>query len=223
MGAIQFGFDLNGTVVMCHQVNNANSVTQVYMATPYLPVRWEVLTTGSAGSLDAICCTVVSEGGQQQPLGISRAVDRGGAVAGWKALAATNPEQVIALRLQAGKRGPAYIQDLDFIVTASQDTYWALCINPTVGGVAVWTPLANSIVEFDINLTVAASRIVSNFGTIIASGYVSSVFRSGDLGSLGVLQNLSTDYAGTPDAVSLVMRPVGNINAAASIRFIEPS
>jgi hypothetical protein len=223
VGAVRVGFDIDGLIVWAHVFKNANSLTSVYMRTPNLPLRWEILGQGTASTLEAICCSVASEGGQQEPIGIGRSVDRGGAAASWKSLTSANAEQVIALRLQAGRRGPAYINDFDLITTATPNLYWAICLNPTVGGAAVWTPVTNSVLEFDVNLTASGSRIVSSFGTILASGYVAGVNRTSSVLKLGALQSFTADFAGTPDVISLVCRPDGNQSVAASLSYVEPS
>jgi hypothetical protein len=223
VGAVRVGFDINGIVIWAHQFNNANSITSVYMFTPNLPMRWEIVGSGTAESLEAICCSITSEGGEQTPVGVGRSVDRGGPSANWKSLASANPEQVIALRLQSGKRGPASFLDIDFIITSNQNTYWALCVNPTVGGAAVWQAVANSIMEYDVNLNTAGSRVVSNFGTILASGYISGTQRVSASPPLGALQSFAADYAGTADILSLVCHPDGNQTVAAAMSYLEPS
>ena len=66
VGRVRVGFDLDGKVIYCHEFRNANSLSTVYMSTGSLPLRYRVLNSGTAGgttTLDAICQSVVSEGG----------------------------------------------------------------------------------------------------------------------------------------------------------------
>jgi hypothetical protein len=66
VGSVRCGFTINGVNYICHQFNNANVNSAVYMTTAILPIRYEITNTGttaSASTLKQICCTVISEGG----------------------------------------------------------------------------------------------------------------------------------------------------------------
>jgi hypothetical protein len=65
VGSVTVGFVHEGAFVPCHQFHHSNSLTTVYMSSPNLPVRCEILNTGAtAGAyFDQICSTVLSEGG----------------------------------------------------------------------------------------------------------------------------------------------------------------
>ncbi len=65
VGSVTVGFVHEGSFIPCHQFHHSNSLPTVYMSTPNLPVRCEILNTGTtAGAyFDQICSTVVSEGG----------------------------------------------------------------------------------------------------------------------------------------------------------------
>lgn len=69
-GRVRFGFVLNGILVYCHQILNDNRLTLPYMNTAQLPVRAEIFNTGTAASgttMTSVCCSVVSEGGEENP------------------------------------------------------------------------------------------------------------------------------------------------------------
>lgn len=76
VGRVRVGFDLNGEIVYAHEFLHANSVTDVYMKTPNLPVRYEITNTGVAAgqSMKAICSAVLSEGGFEEGRGFLSAV-----------------------------------------------------------------------------------------------------------------------------------------------------
>jgi len=68
VGSIRCGFVVNGQTIYAHRFDNANIQSHVYMSTPNLPIRWEIV--GGAGlvgsaTLDCICAAVSSEGGVQ--------------------------------------------------------------------------------------------------------------------------------------------------------------
>lgn len=79
VGRVRFGFDIEGHLIYFHEVNHANLDTIVYMQTPNLPVRYEVSNVGATSgtnSLDAICSSVISEGGLE-PTGHDYSVSTG--------------------------------------------------------------------------------------------------------------------------------------------------
>jgi len=66
VGSVRFGFIINGQFVVCHIENHTNNITEPYMVTACLPVRYEIENTGTtsgASTLKAICNTVISEAG----------------------------------------------------------------------------------------------------------------------------------------------------------------
>jgi hypothetical protein len=65
VGLVDFGIVLNGQVYLCHRIQNSNVKTTVYMSTPNLPVRWELISGSSTPAISSrhICSSVISEGG----------------------------------------------------------------------------------------------------------------------------------------------------------------
>lgn len=65
VGSVTVGFVHDGAFIPCHMFHHSNELTTVYMSNPNLPVRCEILNTGTtAGAyFDQICSTVISEGG----------------------------------------------------------------------------------------------------------------------------------------------------------------
>jgi len=65
VGSVRVGFVINGQIVYAHRFDCANIQQSVYMQTPNLPLRYELEALSDAtGTLDCICGTVISEGGQ---------------------------------------------------------------------------------------------------------------------------------------------------------------
>lgn len=65
VGRVRVGFVHDGEYILAHVFDHSNELPTVYMSTPNLPIRCEILNTGAtAGAyFDQICSTVVSEGG----------------------------------------------------------------------------------------------------------------------------------------------------------------
>lgn len=65
VGNVRTGFIINGQYIVCHTFSHTNisGNTTTYMGTAVLPVRYEISSTGPAGTMKQICTTVISEGG----------------------------------------------------------------------------------------------------------------------------------------------------------------
>ena len=65
VGRVRVGFSHNGEDVFAHEFLNSNNLSTVYISNPNLPVRCEILNTGTTTGayFDQICSTVMSEGG----------------------------------------------------------------------------------------------------------------------------------------------------------------
>ncbi len=65
VGSVTVGFVHEGAFIPCHIFHHSNDLTTVYMSSPNLPVRCEILNTGTTTGayFDQICSTVASEGG----------------------------------------------------------------------------------------------------------------------------------------------------------------
>jgi hypothetical protein len=69
VGRVRYGFQIDGRTYYVHQTLNANIISLPFIATPSLPVRYEIRNiAASAGStLKQICVSVESEGGYILP------------------------------------------------------------------------------------------------------------------------------------------------------------
>ena len=65
VGAVRCGFVHDERYHLCHTFYHSDNLPTVYISSPNLPVRCEILNTGTTagGYFDQICTTVVSEGG----------------------------------------------------------------------------------------------------------------------------------------------------------------
>jgi len=77
VGRIRMGFVIDGLIIYCHEFLHSNLITEVFMTTPTLPIRYEIRNTGisaSSSNMTEICATVMSEGGYD-PKGLEFSVD----------------------------------------------------------------------------------------------------------------------------------------------------
>jgi len=169
-GRVRFGFWFGEKFVEAHHAFHANLLDSVWMSTPNLPLRYELSNdgTGPAATLEAICATVASEGGQERT-GIVRTIDRG--IAGFATKNDTAIYPIIAIRLGSGHLG-AQVRPVgvSMLSAAAADYRWILTLNPTITGDALsFSPLANSGVEVQTDTDNATT--ITDEGVVLASGY----------------------------------------------------
>lgn len=80
VGRVRIGFVIDGKLIYVHEFNHSNSVSEVYMYSAALPIRWEIKNTGTVASpsqLNAICAGVYCEGSDAE-LGFTCSVSTDG-------------------------------------------------------------------------------------------------------------------------------------------------
>ncbi len=211
VGSVRYGFVIDGKPIYCLSYPQANVGTSVWAQTPNLPVRWEIenLAASAGGSLDAVCCTVGSESGQQL-LGIPRSADRG--ITGL----VTNQtlRQLIAIRLKAAyNRAPVFPRALTIVASTTANSRWVAQVNPTITGgpAAVWVPMASSAVEYDVTRTTGGAGTLNEDGIRVGSGYFSSALSSTSI-DLGPIFALASDYAGVMDELVIGIQNIAAAN-----------
>ena len=182
VGSVRCGFVINGQFIVSHIFHHANILNKVYMTTACLPLRYELISTGPAASMRAICSTVISEGGYANR-STSRAV--GTALTG-KNLSDTAYNPLVCLRLKS--------TNLDSIVVpAAFDVYglqqaafcYRVILNPTLTG-ASWTSAgSDSSVEYDISATALTG------GRVLAQG----IFVGSNKGGAAQLSTTDVDFS----------------------------
>lgn len=65
VGSVRTGFVVNGEFILAHTFNHANVVSDVYMTSAQLPIRYEITYISESSILKQICSTVISEGGYE--------------------------------------------------------------------------------------------------------------------------------------------------------------
>lgn len=171
VGNIFFGMVLNGKYVLLHQIKNANAVDKVYMSTPNLPLRSEIMNdgTGPSSSFTLICGQVSSEGGID-PSGILRSINRGTSALTISTANVIYP--LLVIRLKTSRIGShVYPINMNVVCTSSCYCLWKLIKNPTITGTSlVFTDIPSYSFEF-CNTSTNSTSIVENTGELLISGY----------------------------------------------------
>jgi hypothetical protein len=222
VGSVRCGFVINGEFIICHTFTNANEITNVYMTTAILPVRYEIVSTTAAvaASMKAICCTVISEGGFEQT-----SIDHVARRTTVLTSIGTTFLPVVSIRLASGRTGAVVIPNrVQVFPTTSQNYEVALIKNPTLTGATfAATVPSDTNVDFDVAATATTG------GTIVQTDYVSAS-ASGGTGSTSFPNaynfdlQLGASIAGTSDIYTVAIRTVSGAttgDAVGSLSFFD--
>ena len=222
VGSVRCGFIINGEYIVCHTFNNANLITNVYMTTAILPVRYEIVTTTSAvaASMKSICVSVVSEGGFEQT-----SIDHVARRTTILGTIGTTFLPLVSIRLASGRTGAVVLPNrVQVLPTTSQNYEVALVKNPTLTG-ATWaaTVPSDSNVEFDVAATAMTGGTIVQTDYVTASGSGGVQNTSAATGYNWDLQ-LGATIGGTSDIYTLAVRTVSGAttgDAVGSISFFD--
>lgn len=212
VGRVRFGFFIEGSPIYCHEFLNANHMTSVYMSSPNLPIRVEIINdgTGAADSIEQICSTVISEGGVQ-PNGVDRWADIGATSAvDIAAGTAGTIYAICGLRLkQAYLAASVFLERISIIENsgANNPFLWRLHLNPTLTSGLTWADVSNSAVQFGTGAP--AGDAITGVGTVLSGGYQA---RTDATAAIDVDQalRLGSTIAGVSDIIVLSGTPITN-------------
>lgn len=204
VGRVRTGFVIDGKICYAHEFNHANSLEEVYMSTPNLPLRSEINNVGSGVSscMDQICSTVISEGGIDVN-GSIRTIGTGVS----SVTLATSSQQYpfISFRLKDGYISETVnMEAINLFNTSAGNYQWKLILNPTLTGASfVWTGVTDSGIEYHISL---GDGVISG-GYDIYSGYGTG--RISEVLQLTNAIRLGSKIDGTKDIITLAITPLG--------------
>ena len=218
VGSVRCGFTIDGVNYICHQFNNANVSSSVYMTTAILPIRYEITNTGvtaSASTLKQICCTVISEGGYEkktQPAVARRATSLTGI--------GTTFLPLISIRLASGRTGAVVIPDGHSVLPLTSGDYeLAMFRNATLTSASFTTTTSNNV-EYDVSATAVTG------GTQLTSEFFSATNQSAAATGASSEYNfdlqLGATIAGVSDVYTLAIRTLsGTQTAIGSLSFYD--
>lgn len=218
VGSVRFGFVIGGSVVYCHIQEHANIIDSVYFSTPNLPIRYSIENdgTGGAASLECVCSTVISEGGQDET-GIVRSISTG--TTAINAVLAGTRYALLGIRLKSTHLDNIIqLVSITTLATTNDNYEWSLILNPSVAGTFTYTSVSNSAIESAVGAT--ANTVTG--GTILYSGFAAANSATSSL--VKTLRYLGSNIAGTTDTIVLCVRSLTtNGDFHATIDFRETS
>lgn len=229
VGRVTFGFDIEGELVPVHYIDHANaSLAKVYMTTPALPVRYEMINsdvgggTYNAGSLKQICAAVVREGAPDDP-GYETSASRGGTSG---TAADGTLTTLLAVQLTTAHiRARLIPRALQILNAGAVPVRYCLSINPsTTGSFANWTAVGTGLAS---QYSVSVLPVTAT-GTVLEMGYVAAGVGAGPSRSTTSAAGLSASLdvlasiAGVSDVLCLSAAGIGNTAACyAALRWAE--
>jgi hypothetical protein len=210
VGRVRFGFFVDGLPVYAHEELNANAITSVYMSNPNLPIRVSIENdgAGAAHSIEQICSTIVSEGGNQ-PNGIFRSADTGAAAADdIQGTTIGTRYALCGIRLKTAYLS-ADVREVRFTIIevsgANNPFLWAIHFNPTLTTGITYADQPNSAIQFGAGIV--AGDVLTDNGIILHSGFVSRSTQEVSLELESALR-LGALIDGTRDELILSAAPV---------------
>ena len=218
VGSVRCGFTINGVNYICHQFNNANLATSVYMTTAILPIRYEITNTGttaSASTLKQICCSVISEGGYEKQT-MPQVARRTTSLTG----IGTTFLPLVSIRLASGRTGAVVLPDGHSLLPLTAGDYeMGMFKNATLTGDS-FAATSSTNVEYDVTATAMTG------GTQLTSEFFSATNQSASVGGVATDYNfdlqLGATIAGVSDIYTLAIRSISGTNSViGSLSFYD--
>jgi len=171
VGSVRAGFVIDGQLIHCHSFHHANILSDVYMTTACLPIRYEIFNTAATSgesTLKQICSTVISEGGYDlrgRPRSVGHPVQTLYTLA-----TAGTVYPLVTIRLKATRLDAIVIpKEISILGDGNATRYqWRLIMGGSVsGGSGTWVSVSDSdSVEYKLDATTLTG------GTVLSSGYL---------------------------------------------------
>ena len=226
VGRVRVGFNIDGQTYVVHEFLHANNLTEVYMTSATLPIRYEILNTAevSAGSsMKQICSTVISEGGSTVTRSYPFLITTGNALTP----VTTTPTAILAIRPKTdfkGKLNRVKISNIVANVYAENDSAIVqVYYNATLVGGTWLTVGTESSVEYNITMTGFSNGFeVSNTIVPAATAGNTRVLTSSER-SVETQLPFGFDIDGSnPDNYVIVIRSLtGTTNIRANFDWVE--
>lgn len=221
MGRVRIGFDINGTIVYCHEFRNANVLAVPYMQTLSLPIQMLVTATSTAGTKTAYfkCASVSSEGGLQEDLSYQFATPEQTVTA-----ASGARTHILSVRPKTTfnsitNRVRFVMRNVAVTVTGNSPVLWELCVGSTFSAAPTYSDVNATHSAFEYSSSVGT---VSGAGLIVAGGYVaaSNQVKGEVFASMSTRYPISLDRAGAVRANGTLSLHVTGLGGSSDCRAL---
>lgn len=214
VGGARLGVLFDGHLIYCHKFETANQLTTVFIKTPALPIRYEIVNTGTAASDTSLlqtCCAAFSEGGLD-PIGFPVVATNGVAT---RTIGAGVTVPMVATRLRSGfHKGFLIPLEISAAVLTPDDLYYELIVGGTLTGGA-W-------VDAGIGSEVNVSATSLSGGLVVQAGYLSENAGSATEISRGRIGATGDQFTGLADIITLTLASISTAaDAGATLTLQE--
>lgn len=213
VGSVRCGFVIDGQLIHCHSFHHANLLTDAYMTTACLPIRYEIentSTTAAASTLKRICSSVISEGGYEVR-GRPRSAGQASANTLYDLATAGTFYPVVSIRLKSDRLDAIAIPRNFNLLGVGNNTrmHYKLVQDATISGGLWLSAGSDSAVEYNANGTSFTG------GTVLYQGFLgitnqSTASASLDAGGSFKLQLERDSLAGTANTFTLLVAGAAN-------------
>jgi len=201
--AVRFGFIKNGGILWCHQYTHAGLVASTFVESPNQPVRYEIRSTGGAGTFEQICAQVGSEGSVDD-VGVHRHVSNGAVTC----TSSGTEYAMLGIRLKSAYRNIRLdLKDVALIATTNDNYKWRILLNPTVAGTFTYSDVTNASIQFAAGAT-ANTVTAASSELVIAEGFGSG--NASIVGDLDSAIRLGSTIAGVSDRIVVTVTGFSN-------------
>lgn len=201
VGDVRYGFYINGEIRYCHTLSTANIDTSVYISNPNLPVRYEITSTGDAGTLQQICSTCMSGGTIDQWITRSESTSN--------VIIAHNTNSIYALlgiRLKPTRLSATVIPtSINLLCDGVEPYKYIVSVNPTTNSPLIY----NDVIDSNAQVAVASNETITNIGTKIVEGLCSNQSRDIQLNLSNILA-IGSSITNMSDTIVLSVVPLKN-------------
>lgn len=219
VGRVRVGFDIDGSVIYVHEFLHANRVADPYIQTANLPVRAGMTAAGTVtASMQFICCSVISEGGNRYILGYQFSVNNTATAASGARTHMISLQPSLTFNSIAN-RSKFFFESLELVVTGINPILWELCIGDVITGTTTFNAVNATYSATEYNFLGTTSESPS---IVIASGLVAaSASQKSDTQFTQVLRYpITLDAAGAARALGRLTMLVTGIGGASACRGV---
>lgn len=171
VGRVRVGFDINGLVIWAHEFLHANLDVYPYIQSANLPIRCGMTCTGTVSTtMNFICCSVASNGGQEDIGGYEFTVEGSGTAGNSTAV------HILSVRPKTTfnsitNRTKFVLESVDVIVTGNTPVLAQLVLGQAISGTTAFADVNATYSAFEYN---TAGTISGSPGIIMLNTYIAS-------------------------------------------------
>lgn len=216
-GRVRYGLVIDGKTYHVHEILNANEHDIFpYMNNPTLPIRYEVVNTGTTATpttLLHVCSSYIREAAESQDAETRFSTENTGTNS--KNVSQNNPTTLIGIRYKAGfERSNIEIKNVSVLAASNDDLLIEIVLNPTVVG-EDFIAGNSDILDIDTAST-------TNTGGIVISSFYLKTGESFNLPSGKSFSGMFSDIDGVSDRLYVRCQALqSSASVFASINLLE--